>query len=352
MLDSRVFCEEVACLIDVRAESPLVIQPGTPLPELRGRIKLEGSIARTTLDGSMLMDGGALQYENGCEFRVNRFVIRNFHGHAIEAHQDNQAQSHCAETPFRTPASITNSVLDGNLRGIVTKGLSTTIVGNMIRNHVRAGIFADGAFYTEIVQNQITGNGASGIFIRPSSSGGFLPPGGEISANVIRGNREWGIARTANGSVHIYRNTIAGNNLYGIDTGLDLDSPGVALKPALFSATYQPGLDVTLVRGHVEKASDGGPGSIELYVSSSLSVWGYPEAEHQLNEYFAEGDFEISVPGDLRGKWITATGTKLTGALFLRPVTVNVNVKVKTAQASSRFESYDTSELSNAVKVR
>ncbi len=357
IVDTAVFCENIPCLI--RANDPLVqslvIQPNTPLPTIRGRVKIDGGAARMTLDGSQLMDGDALRWDNGCELRVDRLVIRNFRGHAIEAHQDPALR--CGDNSFLTPVNVTHSELAANLRGVVTKGVSATITDCIIRDHVRAGIFADGGYFDEIARNQITNNGASGIFVNASTGNSYLPPGAEIYGNTISGNREWGIARAAGGSIHIYENSIFGNNLYGIDTGLDLGTPDPTLKPVLISAVYHADIDKTVVRGSVEFSSIYGTPSVDLYASSALSAWGYPEAEKQVGEFYggSGSGFEIAVPGDLRGKWITATGTKVTGYIFSRRQGESEALGTETEESAAqefRYQSADTSELSNAIQVQ
>jgi len=337
LLESRTACDELPCLIGFRSETPLVIQPRSPLPALRGSVKIDGGTMKTILDGSLLPAGGALSHEDGCEFRVNRMVIHQFPGHAIEAHQ-------VAPPSGTTPCGlesllfVTNSELIGNLRGVVTHGISATITGNVIRDHGRAGIFADGGYYTEIARNEITGNGASGVFLRPSSASSWLTPGGEIFDNVVRDNREWGIARAAFGAVNIRRNAVSGNHLYGIDYGLDLSTPNAPNKPVLFSATYDPVRNATVIRGTVPRTVRGDWPFVDLYASSSLSRLGYPEAEQVIGGVSAAGDFETLISGDLRGKWITATGTRNVDYLFL-------------STNGFRYQTNDTSELSDAVQV-
>jgi hypothetical protein len=348
ILDSRVFCEDVSCLIGVRmAERPL-IQPRTPLPEVRGRVKIDGGPLRAILDGTRLPAGDALRFEDGCEFRVTNLVIHAFKGHAIEARQKHTPGGPCEYNVLLTPLFVTNSEMIANVRGIVTKAMSATITDNVIRDHTRAGIFVDGAYYTDIARNYIVANGASGIFLHAEKVSPLsLPPGADITENFISGNTEWGIARTKQGAVSIARNHIFANGYYAIDWGLDLETPGAPDKPVLFSAVYDPARDATVIRGDVEFAYSSGA-SIQLYASSSLSRAGYPEAEQSIgNVQHRPGGFEAVVPGDLRGKWITATGSRVVDVLFLR----DSNSVVHT-DATFRYMASNTSELSNAVRVQ
>lgn len=348
ILDSRVFCQDVSCLIGVQmAERPL-IQPRTPLPEIRGRVKIDGGPLRAILDGTLLPAGDALRFDDGCEFRVTNLVIHAFKGHAIEARQIHTPTGPCVYNILLTPLFVTHSELIANVRGIVTKAMSATITDNIIRDHTRAGIFVDGAYYTDIARNYIVANGASGIFLHAERQGPlYLPPGADITGNFISGNTEWGIARTKQGAVFISKNHIFANGYYAIDWGLDLETPGAPDKPVLFSAIYDAARDATIIRGDVELVYSSGA-TIDLYASSSLSRRGYPEAEQWIGTaQRREGGFEAVVPGDLRGKWITATGSRVMDVLFLRESNAGVPMN-----ATSRYSAANTSELSNAVLVQ
>ena len=345
ILESRAACETTPCLLGVRAPEALFIQLRTPLPNLRGRVKVDGGPLRATIDGSLLPAGDGLFFEDGCEFRVNAMAVHNFKGHGIEGRQLRETERPCGYNELLTPMSVTNSDVAGNERGVVAKGVSATIADNVIRENVRAGIFADGGYFSDIQRNVVVRNGATGIFIRPTSSPlAYLPAGADVINNIVHDNGEWGIARAASGAVNIARNSIAGNRLYGIDYGLDLRTPDAPNKPEVLSATYDAARDATVVRVRFEPNVRGFCSRLDLYASDSLSVYGYPEAERPVAESFRTGEFELVVPGDLRGQWITATGTPTVYVIFLRDASVR-------ADATYRYSAYDTSELSDAVQV-
>ena len=69
------------------------------------------------------------------------------------------------------------------------------------------------------------GNGASGIFVNVGDSNRSYGSGADIEDNIIANNGEWGVCRTQNGEVSLYRNSIYGNTSAGIDIGLDNDTP-------------------------------------------------------------------------------------------------------------------------------
>ena len=347
ILDSYALCETAPCLLGARRPDGLFIQPRTPLPVLRGWVKVDGGPLRATIDGSLLPAGGGLLFENGCEFRVSSFGVQGFKGHGIEARLRNDVPNPCAFNPLVSTMVVTNSHVAGNERGVVTNGISATITDNVIRENVRAGIFADGAYYTEVLRNVVVRNGATGIFIRPiEGSFNWLPPGADVINNIVHDNGEWGIARSPNGTVNIARNSIAGNRLYGIDYGLDLRTPDAPYKPELLSAKYDPARNATVIRLRFRPADQQRYAGmrVDLYASHSLSVFGYPQAERPIAEVYRT-DLDVVVPGDLRGQWITATGTRMVDMIFLRDDSVRAN-------ATPRYTAYDTSELSDAIQVQ
>jgi hypothetical protein len=237
---------------------------------------------------------------------------------------------------------VQKTELAGNLRGIVTHDLGATIIDSTIRNHERAGVFLDQAMRVVIERNTIADNGASGIFINSKSEPPYygIPSSVSITHNVIRDNREWGIARTRHGIVGVTENSIVGNRLYAIDVDLDLDHPSVEtpslapVAPVIVSATWDPVRMKTIVRFGVPANANQG-GRIDIFASSALSPDGYPQAE----QFLAAGwpgqpsaEVEMEVEGDHRGKWITATTTRWYPGDWPFPL-------------------FDTSEVSNAVRV-
>ncbi|HET7434833.1 MAG TPA: right-handed parallel beta-helix repeat-containing protein, partial [Thermoanaerobaculia bacterium] len=341
--DAAAECVTAPCTINV--EVPL-IQPRTPLPDVRGNVKIDGGAAKAILDGALLNEGDALRYRAGCDFIARRLVIRNFPGHAIDI-RPTAGAAPCQQL-LTVTIRIEQNELTGNLRGVAIDGFNTEIVNNLIRDHRRAGIFSEHAMYTLISSNTITGNGAAGVYIDPSNGQSGVPAGADVKNNIIRDNGEFGVARTEHGIVQITANEIAGNRWYGIDLNLDLDTPnrpdagnGVPNKPVLIDAIYDAASNTTRVRGTLDVLS----GSLDFYASHSLSTAGYPEAEHQvLANAFTGGktDFEISLPGDLRGQWITATATRGATIYFAKPA------RRMAADDLRPFGGGNTSELSNA----
>lgn len=338
-----------------------VIQPLSELPPVRGPITIDGS-TQTRFSGDshpdgpeLVLDGslapaptrGLVVTSHSCSTLVTELAIENFSAPGLEFQGDLGDLWRCGLSGWTRPL-ITRNQLRGNLRGLaLTNAARVDVIDNLIANNQRAGIFADNTAYVAISRNRITGNGASGIFVNPGS---FFQLGtGVIAENVISGNGEWGIARGRHGDLQIQRNSIFGNRFLGIDYGLDFETanrgddrasePGVPNKPVILSASYDAATDKTNVRVRLDSASHSlsWTYTIDLYASSGLSAWGHPEAEqwvasHELRQPVVHQEVTIALEGDLRGKFITGTNTRVHVVYWDDYVT-------------------DTSELSNAVRV-
>ena len=350
IVEASAACTTMPCTIGF-ASDVHVIQPRTPLPPARGTVRISGGTgARVVLDGSLLTAGDGLRFDGGCHLDVRNLEIRNFPGHGIEARQDtdfNQCYNAGGYGLY-----VRQSWLAHNERGIVAKGIDASLRGNVVLDHRRAGIFIDGSYYSEIYNNVVVNNGATGIYVNTSNATQFggIPPGADLVENIVHGNGEWGIARTRTiGLVQMRRNSMIRNGLSGWDIGLDLvspnredDSSGIPNKPLITGATYDPATDTTTIRG----TSYWGA-SIDLYASSSLSRYGHPEAERWLGttHVFQDQKIELKVPGDLRGQWITGTITRGYTLYFLR------DASKPASEVYRGSGGYDTSELSDPVQV-
>jgi hypothetical protein len=192
---------------------------------------------------------------------------------------------------------------------------------------LRGGGLMDAAFSgrTFVARSVISGNHGDGIVI----DGG----GVSVSENSIGPNDGRGIFVTANGKLAtVIDNVIAKNGSAGIATDSNaqgvyirshiFDSVGKAIdrangvvpkKPELFAATYDATKNITIVRGHIEpKPSTAFPeprqGSGYFAYLNFYSSAKPDQAEaYAAGNYNSPGDFEVALPGDLRGRFLTAT---------------------------------------------
>lgn len=350
------------------------IQPRTPLPEVTASLTIDGHTqtlytGNTNLDGPEVELDGSLQQERSglvlrpyCELRVHGLAVNGFPSFGIEVQRfvEDLESNPCVNPLHPLRAFITGNYLGVDPHGLVAKpnqrgvGVFTywaAVTDNLISHNERSGIYAVGGYYADISRNSLLHNGA-GIFLDLGETGSSaLRTGADIVENVIAYN-DMSIARTRHGDVHVTKNSILDNVQQGIDADLDAATPNRAddrdlpNHPVLFSATYDPARDATIVRGRIDSEYFGNTHSIEVYASAHLSVWGGPQAERSVateQVRTAHQDFEIVIPLDLRGQWITATHFAARFVGF---------VNGPRTQDHQNLNPANTSELSNAVFVQ
>lgn len=378
------------------------IQPHTPLPELVGTVKIDGK-AQTAftgdsnadgpeieINGSLVQEQSGLRLRPNCDMDVRGLAVNGFPGYGIEVHR--QFQGFDADPCFIDSSLVLRAYIGENYLGTDPRGrtakpnqrglgiftVASFVRDNLISGNLRSGIYAAESHYTEISRNRIgvgadgspLGNGA-GIFFNMGDPLFGFPGGADVAENVIAHN-VMAVARTRRGEIRVNRNSIFDNFLQGIDIDLDaatpnrdndLDAPN---HPVLFAAMYDPVQNATIVRGHLD--SNAGQSAfptfmIDVYASSRLSVWGYPQAERLVKQELLPNDqsecsscpaplhrdFEIVIPMDLRGQWITATNNVSHYIGFAKPPAVTGR-QVRPEPDATEFP-HNTSELSNAVHV-
>lgn len=363
LLDARSLCEAELCTIDFRVATSdpwVTIRPATPLPEVWGLVKVDGATQtdfggdtnpdgpEVEINGSLLEQGNGLVLRTSCDIWVLDLAITGFPRHAIELIPE-KSLGQCPSFAPNSPR-VQRNVLSGNERGVVMSARDIMYIeDNLITGNRRAGIFLGEGYYAAIRRNRITDNGASGVFLNVGRGMESSGAGVDVDDNVIAHNGEWGLARTAGGFISLARNSIFDNQSQGIDIGLDNETPNrsndlnsTPNKPELLSATYDPATNATTVHGRLDSVMRSGV-FIDLSASSGLSRWGYPEGEtHVATKQLlnSRADFEIVVPGDLRGKYLTATNTRAQVVGWAKP---------PQTQSHQSSVPRDTSEFSNAV---
>lgn len=374
-----------AILFEIPAPVPasgwFTIQPRTPLPEIAGTFTIDGNTqTRFTgdtnpdgpeieINGLFAREGSGLSLRPDCDVQVRNLAVNGFPGYGI-------AVRRMPENLEPIPCSTIFAVVHGNYLGTDPRGrtakpnqrglglftLHSIVEDNLISGNRRSGIYATEGFFAEIVRNRIgvgadgssLGNGAGIYFdmggVRFGSIGGA-----DVLENVIAYNDGMAIARSRRGEIQISGNRIFDNLQQGID--VDLDGPtsqrandmDVPNAPVLFSAAYDPARRVTIVRGRIDSVASAQVRTIEVYASARLSVWGTPQAEQPVATWQVlngHEEFEIAVPFDLRGKWVTATYNAVIFTGFVR------NPRGVVSQNHRQLHPADTSELSNAVMAQ
>jgi uncharacterized repeat protein (TIGR01451 family) len=390
ILDIGTLCTiNEPCEIAFRIPAPVpangwfTIQPHTPLPEISGNLTMDGRTQTAftgdtnadgpeiEINGALVPEGSGLRLRPNCMADVRHLAVNGFPGYGIVVRRQESFDDHCIFALLARGLEIAENYLGTDPRGRTAKpnqrGLGifaaySRVKNNLIGGNRRAGIYAADSHMIEITGNRIgigtggepLGNGA-GMFLDVGGSLFGGTGGADVAQNVIAYNQGMAIARTRRGAIHVTGNSMFDNLLQGIDIDLDGPTPNreadvdAPNRPRLISAIYDPVRNVTVIRGRLD-SNAAQPVSpqfiIELYASSRLSIWAYPQAETLLRqESLGTGheEFEMTVPGDLRGKWITATNTVMHSVGWARtPATES--------HRSSRPG--NTSELSEAIAVQ
>ncbi|MEA2491934.1 MAG: trimeric autotransporter adhesin [Acidobacteriota bacterium] len=363
----------------VPAEGWFTIAPASPLPPLTAeRVTIDGATQTAltgdtnplgpeiALDGRFTSAGHGLELRSLCEAKVEHLAIGNFRDHAIAGLSDaicrdgSVIDQHLIAHDF-LGVDPTGKVAWPNLRGVLLSsiGAGYSVTANVISGNERSGIWADrGA--VRISENLIgitadgnaaLPNGASGIYIAPRV--GFA----EVLRNTIAFHPQMGVA-IARGAdqIEVRENAMHDNAGLGIDWELDGVTPqrnDEGLEPSnapiLLSARYEAEPNRTLVTvslktGPMNGAIFGPAAVLDFYANDGPDG----DGEHWLagGSYTVNtnGDaFTYELSGDLRGKWLNATSTRIY-FLFSRPPGSQ-----STNALGGGFTR--TSELSNAVRV-
>jgi len=331
----------VPCAIDFRIAETVpdrgwyTISPATPLPLISADLIVDGATQTTAGDTNpdgpeIMLDGSRTGSGNGLEFIgpgamvVRHVSIGGFRGNGIRAAMGVEnasfVRSRLEENYIGVDPSGRHAVANGS-RGITVDAPATyvTIARNVISGNGRSGVFINGNYGIDVVDNRIgvdIGGGAmpnvaSGVFVGPEASAV------NILRNRIAWNGDFGVAISRPAyDVIVRQNSIARNRISAIDVGLDgfsgydyddFNIHNTRIPPPRFtSASYDAAADVTTITGTYFDARDHwGAWEISLF-SNDL-----PEAQGDTflgTTTAANGVFTFTVHGDLRGRFITATG--------------------------------------------
>jgi len=354
-------CGERACKIlfeippPVPSEGWFTIVPSEPLPPITAKRVFVDALRQAAITGDtnpkgpeVAIDGRlahrGLEIHSNCEAVVRGFALGNF--------DENQALWFSGNGQCPNPIGFDRRVISDNhvgvdptgtvawpnLRGLRADEGSHSVLNNVISRNVRSGIWIWRG-WLGVGQNKIVANGASGVFIGPDAEAG-------IAGNTIADNFEMGVA-VARGarSVHLSMNSMRNNGGLGLDWGLDGISRSDA--PLLLGARVEGERTSVSLQWRTTPLREQFGNSFRVEIFANESPDG--EGETSLGVIRVEPNaidgrtIEVSVNGDHRGKWFTATGTRQWELVFAKPP------KVATDSYSSGVVS--TSEMSNAVRV-
>ena len=247
--------------------------------------------------------------------------------------------------PFHGPTNIHDCVISGNVRSGIF-GLSGRL--NITNNRIGVKAHAD----------EPLPNGASGVFIGPGCYGSdvgadvfnaFRTP--VIGGNVIAFNGETGVAiATGLKDVAIRNNRIWGNNLLGIDIGLDgptesapSDYGDPVAMPVLTIAHFDPVSKKTVIEGDLPPIVVGGVFSftINVFANDGPDPSRHGEGQRPLGPATMDTGrqhFHFEADGDLTGQWITATNTRNHYVGFAKPEGIDQGFLTQTSEFSRALE--------------
>ncbi|HYO77468.1 MAG TPA: right-handed parallel beta-helix repeat-containing protein [Thermoanaerobaculia bacterium] len=326
---------EVPCLIGFRIANAsaqwVTIAPETPLPPItRFNIAFDGNSQteffgdsnplgpEVELSGGLQREGNGLSYFGCTGFAVRGLAINGFPGNGIllAGDHDCQSQNVTVENNYiGTDPTGTRAI--GNQRGIYVDGfVQAAIQHNVISGNVRSGLYVQrGSVAARRNIIGLTpdvaaplGNGASGVYLGAASGGS------DVSHNHIGFSLHWGIAIHPLATfISAAPNSLQANVGLGIDWGFDMNPEnGPVGLPDITSVRVENGQ--TIIEGTVSEANNSVPNRIDVYANDAPDPSGYGEGQYTLGsvELSPTRTFRFVYPGDLRGKWVTATLTHTT----------------------------------------
>lgn len=243
-----------------------------------------------------------------------------------EARPNGRGVGTSTENPAGVPATsiaINRCVISGNRNSGIF-----ALSGRLVASGNRIGVKAH--------SDEPLPNGAAGIFIGPGGYGSIVgtftsvieAPATAGEANVIAFNGGAGIAVAAGvAEVSIRNNRIWQNGGLGIDLRMDgvtAAAPGITSAPVLTSAIFDPASNTTIVEGDFSPDPlSFGTFGIHIYANDQADPSGYGEGQTPIGVFaFAPTatHFRVAVPGDFRGRFVTATATRAKTAIALGTV--------------------------------
>lgn len=400
ILDANAQCGgDAACAIvfriDQASPSPWkTINVVSPLPTLTGsRVRIDGATQAAffgdknadgpeiEISGRGVIDGDGLSIAN-CAAEIGNLAVNDFLRNGISVVEP-LPSSTCSSFGSSlhhlfVGTDATGTIARPNARGIGTSFVNgtninqtrpaATIQDSVISGNLHSGIFGMSG-RLNVTRNRIgvkahsddpLPNGNAGVFIGAGGYGSDVgapyfavnspPPIGE--GNVIAFNGEMGVAvATGVADVAIRKNRIWANKLLGIDIGLDgptQSSATVVPMPSLTLAFYDPVTKKTVIDGDISATNPTSTFNtdVDFFANDAPDPTGLGEGQRPIGIVRVPGSlpahFRFTVDGDLTGKFISATMTRVRYLGFAKPVPEGISDAFLT----------QTSEFSPTIEVR
>jgi hypothetical protein len=333
--------DAVPCNIVFRIQAPVpergwyTIFPNTPLPAITAPdIEIDGASQtkfsgdtnpagpEIALDGSALGLGHGLQVGGKGIVEVRNLAIGGFPWNGIAVTRDSDSRSFIADNYIGTDATGTRALPNGD-RGITfdVPASGFDVTHNLISGNGRSGVFIASGHLITLEENTI-GSGSAGLPLPNDAAGVLIGPQASdvlLQRNTIANNTKFGVAvAQETARFELIDNSITRNGFIGIDRGLDgfsgyenddFDVYHAKIPPPrIGSATFNPKANTTTVIGTYNDENDHwGTWDVTLFRNTVNDGQGEAVLGHTVA---FSGRFILTVPGDLRGQFITATGRR------------------------------------------
>ena len=285
------------CLVAFRIPERVSWTLKEPLPAILGsRITIDGN-GQVELLGHELESGFGIVMPSACAASIRGLTLRGFRSAAIAV--GSGASPQCPAPSHQKVRFIENNVVTDNMVGLHVDGTGWLIRSNVIERSARAGVRVESGG-NRLLNNAIRDNGASGVFIAARASGT------DVDDSEIARNGHAGIAIAADAkNVAINGNSIFGNRGIGIDWGIDGPSDTPLTVPEITNAYFVDG--VTVIEGNMRMTPGTYAPRLQFYAGDQPG-----DAQVFLGHQDVNVEhFRFTYAGDLRGKWVTATKTRI-----------------------------------------
>jgi len=339
ILDANAVCSsddgKLPCSIRFEIPSPVpaegwfTIAPRTPLPRITVTDLLIDGEAQTVFTGNSNPAGPEIFLSGGlagadaegldlytASARVRGLAIGGFAGNGIRTLSRPLiflTRHHIIERNFLGTDPTGTTAVPNGLRGLTGDNFFGEITGNVISGNRRSGVFLTDSSNATIRDNRIgvaaatdapLGNGASAVYVGGNS-------GALIEHNVIANSSDFGVAIPRSSQAQILENRIFDNVQPGIDIGLD--GPTLDGAPRITSARFDLSTGETVIEGVIHEAPVANyPRTVTAYVYANTRDEAGGEIFLGAAAADENGQFALRFRGDMTGKYIDAMKFQLT----------------------------------------